>query len=821
MYSLLQGSQLNQTNTQKTKRIMSKRTKNTGLAAPAPEKGLAPLREGFATGITPTPKVEAENAKQEVILQAHQKRFNSALKNYAEKEEELRAAATAYIDMQAKASAEGNKLVKLSNGGVGYVTSKGTYKHIQNPTDLESIRGTNGCPTEIKALAGNPENFNSPGELLDTVPKLFVGDSMIQGQSCGPVGTNVQVMGASNPTTNTPSWDGCRKGVLNNFELLKGYETNDPTTAIKNCATASADMGRSGFLLQQGNNNIHCYTAKSGFDIANVGGSIATKSVKSDTIWSVSIDTNNVAGGLLYNGQIAIGTLGENDNLPSSTNYKAWDIEGIDNCDPVYAPSITVQDATWGNNCDGVRKKHKHKHKYYSVSNNNVLENVKSNANGKLVYKYNVGLSTSDPAKSCGKEFTSSYSCYHDGSNSKTLFVEAEAKGKATFYRCEKENKECTHSKLTITDDGNVTLFDHAGSTIWQSGTSKTGLSVASKNAKNSKYGRNYITSDEYLKIGEFVGSPSGNCYYTLEADSDGLVSLLIKYEVLGCSSDNDNNATLGKSGMIGDKNNSSFAVYKMKDGIITTEEAGKLSYIDENMVRRPIPSKYVSNGNNYFSIGNYDAPGNDIKRETSISDATACKSLCNSLEDCHGVVFDPTNLTCYLKNSNTFPLSGRIPSDNLELYIRKQAVSVNSSFPTSVTQTYGDVFYNLPVGKPVSEDTVTGIGMILAKKQAAADAAEKKLQEVVSEIRAEMNTLAGQEGKLNEDMLSQIDQLLRDMAKYEDNKKQLKAANNRITNVTAMNESSQLDMISESYHYMLLVIAACILVIGGIKASR
>lgn len=333
---------------------MSKRTKNTGLAAPAPEKGAALIREGFATGITPTPKVEAENAKQEALLKAHQKSFNDALKDYAKKQEELRAAAAAYIDMQAKAAAEGNNLVKLSNGAIGYVTSKGTFKVIKNPTDYASIVGSNGCPTAVKDLAGDPANFNSPGEILNTVPKLFVGEPMLTGQSCGPAGTNVQVMGASDPTTNTSSWDGCRKNVLTNFEWLDGYETTDPTTAIKNCSTASADLGRSGFLLQQGNDkNIHCYTAKTGFDITNVGGSIATKSIKSDTIWSASIDTNNVAGGLLYNGQIAIGTLESEGGLPNSSNYQVWDISGVDNCSPTEAPGIHIQSATWGSNCNG------------------------------------------------------------------------------------------------------------------------------------------------------------------------------------------------------------------------------------------------------------------------------------------------------------------------------------------------------------------------------------------------------------------------------------------------------------------------------------
>lgn len=354
MFGLLQGSQLNQANTQKTKRVMSKRTKNTGLAAPAPEKGVAPIKEGFATGITPTPRIEAENAKQEAVLQAHQKRFNDALKNYATKEEELRAAAAEYIDMQSKASTQGNKLVKLSNGANGYVTSSGSFKYITNPTDYASILGSNGCPNTQNDLAGDPTNYKNPGEILDTLPNLFVGSAMKQGQSCAPSGTNVQVLGASDPATNTSSWDGCKKGVVNNFELLDGYGTNDPSTAIKNCSTASADMGRSGFLLQRDdNNNIQCFTAKSGFEIKDVGGSIGTKPINSGSIWSASIDTNNVAGGLLNNGQIAIGTLGDSGGLSNSPNYQAWSISGIDGCDQVTAPSIHMQTASYGANCDG------------------------------------------------------------------------------------------------------------------------------------------------------------------------------------------------------------------------------------------------------------------------------------------------------------------------------------------------------------------------------------------------------------------------------------------------------------------------------------
>ena len=464
----------------------------------------------------------------------------------------------------------------------------------------------------------------------------------------------------------------------------------------------------------------------------------------------------------------------------------------------------------------------KSKPKYYSVDTNNVLSNVQSQAEGEVSFKYLVGTGTSNPAKGCSKDFTSTYSCFKDGSFPKQLNINGESANKLAWYSCLPEYNVCAGSKLTITDDGNVVLTDSSGKTVWQSATSKTGLAVASKNAKNSKYGRNYMTGDEYLKLGEFVGSPSGNCYYTLESSNDGTVSLSIKYDVLGCSTDNSTfEDNLGKAGMFGSQALSSFGAYKMKDGVVTTDEAGKLSYVDENMVRHPIPSKYISQGADYFSIGNYDAPGNDIKSESNISDATACQSLCNSLEDCYGVVFDPTNKTCYLKNSDSFPISGRVPSDNLELYVRKPSVSVNTSFPTSVTQTSGDVFDRLPIGKQVSTSTTSGIGRVLSKKQAAVDIAEKKLQKVVSEIRGEINTLAGQEGNLNENMITQIDQLLKDMSKYEKTKEKLDLANKGMTSVSAMNESSELDMISENYNYMLLVIVACVLVIGGIKATR
>ena len=42
---------------------------------------------------------------------------------------------------------------------------------------------------------------------------------------------------------------------------------------------------------------------------------------------------------------------------------------------------------------------------------------------------------------------------------------------------------------------------------------------------------RNYLKSGEFLSIGEFIGSPSGNCYLMMTKSG-----LILYYEVSGCT---------------------------------------------------------------------------------------------------------------------------------------------------------------------------------------------------------------------------------------------------------------------------------------------
>jgi hypothetical protein len=186
-----------------------------------------------------------------------------------------------------------------------------------------------------------------------------------------------------------------------------------------------------------------------------------------------------------------------------------------------------------------------------------------------------------DPAVNCRKDFTATYQC---GSNAtiKTINIPGEAIGKTAIFDCTSENKKCKGLRLTLGDDGNLILTDSENKQIWTSNTTKTGLALDEFSAKNSKYGRNYLLAGESLSVGEFMGSPSGNCYLLMAKSPEGN-GLQLTYSVLNCDDaqyGNDDTAnglfSLTKSAyneLIGTKNRVNPKMEKLSK-IIPLEEA-------------------------------------------------------------------------------------------------------------------------------------------------------------------------------------------------------------------------------------------------------
>lgn len=174
-----------------------------------------------------------------------------------------------------------------------------------------------------------------------------------------------------------------------------------------------------------------------------------------------------------------------------------------------------------------------------SAAQGNWTSYVKDFVVGKTQANY--VITGTDPAPGCQKEFTASYQC---GTlpTSKTINIPADSTGQTATFDCSAENQACSGFRLTLGDDGNLVLTDIAGKQLWTSNTTKTGLAVDEFNAASGKYGRNYLMGGETLNLGEFMGSPSGNCYLIMATGPDGGNGLQLNYSVANCNAQNFGN---------------------------------------------------------------------------------------------------------------------------------------------------------------------------------------------------------------------------------------------------------------------------------------
>jgi len=271
----------------------------------------------------------------------------------------------------------------------------------------------------------------------------------------------------------------------------------------------------------------------------------------------------------------------------------------------------------------------------------NWTTSVQEEINDKVTASYIVGQpggGPNNPIDGCQKRFTSTYQC---GSGpTKEINIPPEAWGQAALFDCTAESKTCDGFKLTLGDDGNIIVTDGTNSTIWSSNTTKTGLALPQYSAKNGKTGRNYLLTSEVLNVGEFIGSPSGNCYLIMTA-----TGLQLLYNMSGCTMTDEN------TGVSSDAN--SYATYSIPK--VNVSSLGKVGYISPDGKLKEYPSELLGTGSTYNLIGNYDSLGNDIKQIRKSGTVAAAP------EPVHHLDFIGKSLTWEASNAYAQSKGGRL----------------------------------------------------------------------------------------------------------------------------------------------------------------
>lgn len=268
----------------------------------------------------------------------------------------------------------------------------------------------------------------------------------------------------------------------------------------------------------------------------------------------------------------------------------------------------------------------------YAVTKNNYLGYTSDVLNNEPSGSFVIGQDgnsnqLADPAPRCPKNFTAKYACGKGVPINVT--INPEAKGQAANFDCTDAAAACEQLKLTLGDDGNLQLLDSQGAVVWETGTTKVGVARPEWSAANGQYGRNYLTNMESLAVGQFMGSPSGNCYLLMTQTSAGVAELQLRYDEVSCP----------ETGFGTDPRGINLATIP---NYLTTN-IGKIGFVSEDGLLHEYPESMQGPGTGFDLIGNYNSVGNDLNGGSStVASVDACKAKCLGVADgkCGGFTY-------------------------------------------------------------------------------------------------------------------------------------------------------------------------------------
>lgn len=379
--------------------------------------------------------------------------------------------------------------------------------------------------------------------------------------------------------------------------------------------------------------------------------------------------------------------------------------------------------------------------------------------------------------------------------------------------------------RLVLQNDGNLVVYNNSNNVVWASGTNgKTGDAGTGPSGASTMYAGQRFSS---------MSSSTKNCYFSINSEKKRKYWFLeyriyrfrIKYRKWNCKKLSTPSGAKTQNQWIGNQNNSR-ALYKTnnanRSGVTTVShisDDSKLSLYPENLKYYPNSEHSVKNIESQFQkISGYDSYGNDILSYTGTVEEA--KKKCASRNDCAGFAYK--NGMYWLKNSNMYPKGTRYSEESTDLYIRKPEIKNHSTCGKQVNFANNDLYLNYPrKGRDMSLNTLCGLGVISESYKQRIQESYAVLLQTLEKIRLKVIELTGENVVLNKELMKEYKKMMSDLKKYEEIYNDIRVEKKLDTQVSAMHEDSDIQMISENYNYMLWGILAIIILFGTIKTLK
>lgn len=471
---------------------------------------------------------------------------------------------------------------------------------------------------------------------------------------------------------------------------------------------------------------------------------------------------------------------------------------------------------------------------------------------GQLRSYYQPGYSW-DPAVGCNKNFVGSYKC---GKNTPKSISAQQATGTVIAFDCSAEHNTCTNFRLELTTSGELRFTDRDGNAIsaangsasaftTNNGAKKTNESVnpdqlpgdiAKLNAMvlngNLPGALNlkrvyvkYMYPTQSLVRGEYLCSETGNCFLVLTS-SGGLEVRALKIKSSKKTAEGDN-----KNKFIA-TDAPSCALYELEG--VNVENLGKVANISIDGKRRMYGNSQLALGRKYVEIQgtdsagrvlSYDNPGNALETITNDTGAIDyCFEQCSNRSDCGGFVVSSADTgTCQLKTADMFPVGDRVQSNSAHLYKRLYApkpVSESCSKPenTGVVAIDSVLFEHYPIDKSdprMSRSTLCGVDQIVETPSSDFASASDNLTSIYDRIMSGIKSMIKKQTQYNlirDDPAMNVGEKIGNYTRMTD---EIGEHVEREATIKGAEEDTRLDLISETYKYILWSILAIAIIIS------
>ena len=434
-----------------------------------------------------------------------------------------------------------------------------------------------------------------------------------------------------------------------------------------------------------------------------------------------------------------------------------------------------------------------------TIEKDNWLQKTATGVDGKVWGEF-LPQTAGFACRGCGPNYQATYTCGATGRGSVPKSVTSED-GYAAHFDCTKEDAVCRSGTLELKNGGNL-YFSVNGSMRWKQQYA-TGMAVSDYSAAKSKYGTNTLVAGQSLRIGEFVGSPSGDAYLTVVKQGNKVKLVVARREGPCKKQWSGQKAGLSYASDV----DTAAAVYKMALGPISTEYKGRIAYIDNNNERQFYTDDHsqVAGSDKYYDAGKFAQPNAAaIRTLTQARSSNQCKIECNKIDECYGFIHDRKKGTCELKGPEMFPNTlDRVAIADAHMFVRLKKLTNPGSCSSDIVGTEGSNFNTLPEGRTITGVNQCNVGFGFGDAATNLNMAESSLGTALASFARSMAKQKAAE-----------EEYAATLAMHEE-------AQDRQETVNGMETSAGYDMVSSNYQFMVWTTIALLAVIGGIRVTR